>query len=59
MKVKYNHPAIPFNGIEVGTEYDLTIKEDKAILSKGEFKLEITKYQAEEMFEKVKTKNKK
>lgn len=54
MKVKYNHPSIPFKGIEVGTEYELTIKGEKALLVLGDFKLEITKYQAEEMFEVIK-----
>lgn len=55
MKFKYNHPSIiPFKGIELETEYEVTFKGDKAMLSLGNFKLEITKYQAENMFIEVK-----
>lgn len=54
MKVRYNHPAIPFDGIRLGIEYELTVKGNKAILARDNFSLEITKYQAENMFEEVK-----
>jgi hypothetical protein len=54
MKVKYNHPSvIPFDGVELETEYDLIIKGEKALLSRDKFSLELTKFQAETMFEKV------
>ena len=54
MKVIYSHPAIPQDGIELGTEYEVTIKGGKAIISSGEFKLELTKDQLEGLFTKVK-----
>jgi hypothetical protein len=56
MKVIYNHPAIPMVGVKLNTEYDLIVKGEKAVISNGEIKIELTKYQAETMFTKVEEK---
>jgi len=54
MKIIYSHPSIPPKGIELATEYELTIKGNKAIVSRNGFSKEFTKYQAETLFKPVK-----
>jgi hypothetical protein len=53
MKVKYIHPAIVPEGIELDTEYDLVIKGDTATIKREGFSKEFTKYQADMMFEPI------